>query len=104
MENQRKLHALILMHKISLGLAPEYLSEKIVRHQDLHNYNTRGRDDIAVQRVNTSIRSNTFFIYISKLYNEILPVIGGGRENHIISVNSFKTKCKNHLKQVQFPE
>ena len=57
MENRRKLHALILMHKISTGIAPEYLSEKIVRHHDLHDYNTRGRENIAVQRVNTSIRS-----------------------------------------------
>ena len=99
MENRRKLHSLILMHKISLGLAPEYLSEKILRHQDLHNYNTRGRENIAVQRVNTSIRSNTFFIFISKLYNEILPEIGGS-EN--MSINSFRTKCKKYLTELQF--
>ena len=99
MENRRKLHSLILMHKIALGLAPDYLSEKIVRHQDLHSYHTRRRENIAVQRVNTSIRSNTFFISISKLYNEILPVIGG-REN--MSLNTFRTKCKNHLTVLQF--
>lgn len=102
MENRRKLHALILMHKITLGIAPEYLSEKILRHQDLHNYNTRGRDAIAVQRVNTSIRSNTFFIFISKLYNDILPLLGGTVNNNM-SLNSFKTKCKTYIKQLQFP-
>ena len=63
MENRRKLHALILMHKISIGAAPEYLSEKITRHLDLHGYNIRGRDNIAIQRVKTSIRSNTFFYF-----------------------------------------
>ena len=31
MENRRKLHALVLMHKISIGEAPEYLSEKTVK-------------------------------------------------------------------------
>ena len=102
MENRRKLHALILMHKISIGVAPEYLSEKIVRHLDLHDYNTRGRDNIAVQRVNTSIRSNTFFIYISKLYNDIIPT---RNENNLpkMSVTSFKLKCKKYLVNQQFP-
>ena len=102
MENRRKLHALILMHKISVGIAPEYLSEKIVRHHDLHDYNTRGRDNIAVQRVNTSIRSNTFLIYTSKLYNDIIPTIN---ENNIpkMSVTSFKLKCKKYLVNQQFP-
>ena len=79
MENRRNLHALILMHKVTTGDAPEYLSEKIVRHQDLHNYNTRGRENIAVQRVNTSIRNNTFFIATAKYYNNIINLINPRR-------------------------
>ena len=101
MENRRKLHALVLMHKIRIGEAPEYLSEKIVRHLDLHDYNTRGRDNIAVQRVNTSIRSNTFFIYISKLYNEILPSVSDNLLR-TMSVFSFKRNCKSYLTYQQF--
>ena len=96
-----KLHSLILMHKISIGLAPEYLSEKLVRHSDLHEYNTRGRENIAVQRVNTSVRSNTFFISISKLYNDILPIIKENRQNEM-SVPLFKQKCKTYLTNQQF--
>ena len=60
MENRRTLHSLVLMHKISLRLAPEYLSEKIVRHADLHTYHTRNRQNIAVQRVNITIRTAMF--------------------------------------------
>ena len=59
--------------------------------------------NIAVQRVNTSIRSNSFFIYISKLYNDILPLLDV-TANQTISVNSFRTKCKSHLKNLQFPQ
>ena len=103
MENRRKLHALILMHKISIGEAPEYLSEKIVRHHDLHDYNTRGRENIAVQRVNTSIRSNTFFISTSKLYNEIIPIFNEGISTQL-PVSSFKKKCKTFLTNQQFPD
>ena len=61
MENRRNLHGLVLMHKISIGEAPEYLSEKLTRHSNLHDYNTRGRDNIAIPRVNTSTLANTFF-------------------------------------------
>ena len=102
MENRRKLHALIVMHKISIGEAPEYLSEKIVRHSDLHDYNTRGRDNIAVQRVNTSIRSNTFFILTSKLYNDIIPILNENLQRQL-PVSSFKNKCKKYLTNQQFP-
>ena len=101
MENRRLLHSLTLMHKISLGHAPEYLNNQIVRHSDLHQYNTRGRDNIAVPRVNSTTRSNTFFISIPKLYNELLPVIN--QNPHIISVDTFKKKCKLHLTNLQFP-
>ena len=90
------------MHKISIGVAPEYLSEKIVRHSDLHEYNTRGRDNIAVQRVNTSVRSKTFFILISKLYNDIIPILKENMQNEM-SVLSFKQKCKTYLTNQQFP-
>ena len=97
------MHALIVMHKISIGKAPEYLSEKITRHSDLHNYNTRGRDNIAVRRVNTSIRSNTFFILISKLYNDIIPILSENLQTQL-SISSFKIKCKKYLTNQQFPD
>ena len=102
MENRRKLHSLILMHKINIGDAPEYRSERIIRHSNFHNYNTRGRENIVVQRVNTTMRSNTFFVSISKLYNEILPLIN---TNILIKmpVNIFKRKCKLLLIDLQFP-
>ena len=102
MENRRKIHSLTLMHKISLGLAPEYLSEKIVRHSDLHTYNTRARENIAVPRINSTLRSNTFFISIPKLYNNILPILNLNQESRI-SVNTFREKCKKYLTSQQFP-
>ena len=102
MENRRLLHSLTLMHKISLGHALEYLNDQIVRHSDLHEYNTRGRDNIAVPRVNTNTRSNSFFISIPKLYNEILPTFNENPDLKI-SVETFKKKCKLYLSNLQFP-
>ena len=102
MENRRKLHSLILMHKISLGLAPEYLSEKIIRHSDIHTYNTRARENIAVPRANSTLRSNTFFISAPKLYNDILPKLNLNQLSKV-SVNTFREKCKKYLISQQFP-
>ena len=102
MENRRKVQSLTMMHKISLGLAPEYLSEKIVRHSDLHTYNTRGRENIAVPRINSALRNNSFFISTPKLYNNVLRVLNLNQEIRI-SVNTFREKCKKYLISQQFP-
>ena len=101
-ENRKKLHSLTLMHKISLGQAPDYLIDKIVRHSDLHSYNTRHRNNIAIRRVNSNIRSNTFFISIPKLYNGLFPTIN---KNPVqtLSINAFKKRCKIQLTNQQFP-
>ena len=101
MENRRKIHSLVLMHKISLGLAPEYLSEKIIRHSDLHAYNTRARENLAVPRVNSALRTNTFFISIPKLYNDVLTFLNANEESKI-SLNTFKEKCKKYFTLKQF--
>ena len=100
MESRRKLHALVLMHKVSIGEAPEYLSEKLIRHLDLHQYNTRGRENIAIQRVNTSTRSNTFFISTAKAYNDMISALNLDRT---LSVFTFKKKCKIWLTNQQYP-
>ena len=102
MENRRKVQSLTMMHKISLGLAPEYLSEKIVRHSDLHTYNTRGRENIAVPRINSALRNNSFFISTPKLYNSVLRVLNLNQETRI-SVDTFREKCKKYLISQQFP-
>ena len=102
MENRRNLHGLVLMHKISIGEAPEYLSEKLTRHFNLHNYNTRGRENITIQRVNTTTRANTFFISTAKMYNDIIPALNLNTQGST-SVYTFKRKCKTFLTNQQYP-
>ena len=101
MENRRIMHGLTLMHKIRTGESPEYLANRINIHSDIHNYNTRGRHNIAVQRVNTAARSGSFFISISKLYNETLNYFCSNILDKI-SVDTYKKKCKAYLTEKQF--
>ena len=94
MNERRLLHGLSLMHRINLKIAPPYLSDRIVCNSDVHNYNTRHRHNIVSERVNTSMRKNSFFPYFSKLYNEVNAI-----ENiRNVSITTFKKHVKAYLK------
>ena len=69
--NMYEIHGLSLMHRTNLKIAPSYLLNRITRHEDLPNYNTRHRRNIVSDRCNTAMRHNSFFPFFSKLYNEI---------------------------------
>ena len=71
MEDRRLFHGLTLMRKIKNKIAPAYLVERITLHENIHNYNTRNRNHIAINKSNTSLRQKSFFPFFSKLYNEI---------------------------------
>ena len=94
MEDRRIFHGLSLMRKIKNKVAPMYLVDKITLHENLHNYNTRHRNSIVIERSNTSLRQKSFFPYFSKLYNEIT------RDPKFLntSFKTFQNNVKKHLK------
>ena len=93
MYERRLLHGLSLMNRINLKMAPSYLLDRITRHEDLHNYNTRNRRNIVADRCNTAMRHNSFFPFFSKLYNEITSI----PQFKNISVITFKKHAKEYL-------
>ena len=97
MHERRLLHGLSLMHRINLKIAPSYLSDRIVRNEDLHSYNTRNRRNIVAVRCNTSMRKDSFFPFFSKLYNEITAT-DNFRD---ISILTFKKRVKQHLMNIR---
>lgn len=97
MHERRLLHGLSLMHRVNLKLAPSYLIDRIVRHEDIHTYNTRHRRNIVSERCNTATRKNSFFPFFSKLYNEIM-LTPKFRNTSIIT---FKKHVKEYLKNVR---
>ena len=97
MHERRLLHGLSLMHKINLKVAPVYLVDRIIRHEDLHSYNTRHRRNIVSERCNTAMRKNSFFPFFSKLYNEITSI----PKFRNISVITFKKHVKEYLKNAR---
>ena len=93
MKNRRLLHSLCLMYRIKHKQAPMYLCNRIKSHSDTHEHFTRFRSNIDPPFAKSKRRSMSFFIYISKLFNNLRKHID--IEN--ISLYTFKVKCKKYL-------
>ena len=88
MQDRSLLHSLTLMFKITNKFAPDYLCNRITYNNNLHNYNTRHRNDIVAPFARSTIRSLSFFVYIAKKFNEISRCINFSGN----SINSFKKR------------
>lgn len=93
MEERRLLHGLTLMYKIEKKLAPTYLLERITKHLNNHNYNTRFRHNIVIERCSTTKRKNAFFSKFSKMYNELSKILNFKD----IAILTFKKRIKKYL-------
>ena len=93
MKSRRMLHSLCLMFKIKNRKAPAYLCERIRTHSNMHAHFTRNRLNIDPPFARTKLRSMSYFIHISKKFNELSQNI-----NTInISLVTFKFKCKKYM-------
>ena len=108
MNNRRLLHGITLMHKIELKLAPEYLIERIIHNDDIHEHNTRKKNQIRSARPKTGYTSNSFFIHISREYNRIMEEINArinstdeSEIQRTVRISTFKVHSKIILKTRQ---
>ena len=93
MHDRRLLHSLSMMFRIRNDLAPTYLTERITQHSDIHNHNTRNRNNIRTPFARSAARSMSFFIHISNIYNNLSDYI----QTSGVSIHTFKTNCRKHL-------
>ena len=91
MEERRTVHGLTMMHKIVNNVAPTYLTNKIRYHNNIHSYNTRNKNKIAVGISRTASYDRSFFPTFSRLYNDLNSVKN-------CSTSSITT-IKKHAKQ-----
>ena len=59
----------IMMYKIVHGLAPAYLSSKLVIRSQIHNHFTRQANDLNILRCRTSKAKRSFFNHAALLWN-----------------------------------
>ena len=93
MENRRLLHSLTMMFRIKNGHAPSYLSERITRHADIHEHNTRNRNNILAPFARSNMRAMSFFVFITKKFNDLSNFI----KTTGVTLGTFRTNCKKHL-------
>ena len=93
MQDRRLLHCFTLMFKIVRNIAPGYLCSRITYHNQVHNYNTRNKNDILAPFARTRYKALSYFIEISKKFNTISRFIDIAE----ISLLTFKLKCKKYL-------
>jgi exonuclease III len=94
MESRRQHHCLSLMFKITKNIAPIYLCNRIKYRNTLHNHNTRRKNDIVIPFARSATRSSSFFIEIANKFN----VLTGHIDVSDITLSTFKTKCRNYLR------
>jgi hypothetical protein len=67
-----KLNVLTFIFKMEHELAPDYLNEKIIKVNELLNYNTRSGNLVALPKFHTSCSQNSLFYKGVSLYNECI--------------------------------
>ena len=97
MKSRRMLHSLSMMFRIKNNLAPDYLTKRITHHCDIHSHNTRNRHNIRAPLARSNMRSMSFFINVSHMFND-LPI---QLKTSSTTINTFKINCKKHLLELE---
>ena len=111
MEERRKLHTLTQVPKLKKGIGPVYLLNKLKSRKDIHNYNTRRKNDFETSNAKKDLNKNKFFNKSLIDYNNILALDTGRKlkstgENEKLfnvtdSIITFKKKLRNYLLQTR---
>ena len=74
---ERRLFSLTLMFKAIHGIAPNYLSDRIDMHFDIHGYNTReaGSMNVYLPTVHKEIYKNIFFYIWAANFGMICQIL-----------------------------
>jgi hypothetical protein len=91
LSTRRKVHRCILIYITLNGIAPIYLDNYFVKNVNIHNFNTRRKENFVLPRVNRELGEKTLRFQEAEDYNELPTEI----KNSLTSA-SFKNRIKQH--------
>lgn len=89
-----EINSLKFIHKIHLKLLPQYCINKLSTFKDIHDHNTRGRDNFILDHKNKKSTQNSIFFKTVCVYNK-LPI--SIKESQRIS--EFVRKLKQYYRE-----
>jgi hypothetical protein len=95
-EQRIRYNTLMLVHKIKIGLVPNYLTNKVTFRQNTR-YPLRNASDFGLPKVKKTTTQNSLFYNGLKLYNEL-----SNNVNETNNMNEFKKQCNLFVKS-KFP-
>ena len=101
LENRRKYFRLTFYHKILIGEAPLYLSERLPLHN--HNYNTR-QNQTKTYKYNYSFFKNSLLPMATREYNDLPAKVrkNSSNEESQIKTSTFREKLKAYFLEQGF--
>ena len=109
MNQRRNMHTLTQIHKLKKGIGPKYLLCKLNSRSEIHDYNTRHKNDLVIPQSKKGYNKNKFFNKCLKEYNDIMALKTGRKlkstgENESVfnekdSIITFKKKLKKYFLQ-----
>lgn len=87
-------NTLVFVFRVTKGMAPQYLTSTVKYGRDIHQYNTRGADDLRLQFCRKACTQNSLFYKGFSLFNQLPEEAKIAR-----NINEFKNLCKNFVRQ-----
>lgn len=91
-EKLLEFNALKFIHKIKLGLMPKYCADKLTTFSEVHEHNTRHREDFILDHKQKKATQNSVFFKTLVVYNTLPLDI-----KNCDCVKKFSISLKNHL-------
>ena len=79
--------------KLRLGQLPSYLYERIQYNFEVHDYNTRNRNNMRLPRMTTDLRQKSVFFEGFKMFNELPAELKVCQNGDIIFKRLLKMHC-----------
>lgn len=87
-------NTMIFIYKMLNDLLPRHLLKNCKFVREVHEYNTRARDNFYINKVNTNFSQNNLFFKGLKLYNELPNEV-----KCCDTLVKFKNLCREYIKQ-----